>query len=43
MQKILLQVAKVVGKEVLKVAITETAKAIVAVLKDDDNNGSGDA
>ncbi len=40
MKQILLQVAKIVGKEVLKVAITETAKAIVAMLKDDDSNGS---
>ena len=40
MKQILLQVAKIVGKEVLKVAITETAKAIVVMLKDDNSNGS---
>jgi len=40
MQQILLKVAKIVGKEVLKVAITETAKAVVAMLKEDDNNRS---
>ena len=42
MQQILVKVAQVVGREVLKVAISETAKAIIELLKDDDdNNGSG--
>ena len=42
MQQILIKVAQVVGREVLKVAIAETAKAIVKLLYDDNNNnGSG--